>query len=343
MIELEESLYQINEMILRKAFALNGTSPFQSPKALQARLMSLPHQDFACFLFHSHEQLIFSSFERMDDQLWRCFFLGDAFLINGSVDDLLLKECLQIILRRLGATSLYFPYIDQRTRSFSFFSQLENGLCLQRLPSPYILWEKNSQLFIDRIQKNSKRRAQRFWNKFENRLQLQELSGKKAIRALDEIEQKSWKHASQQSMHFREKQFAFYSDWLRREGLFLHVAEENGNPVAYRLDAKLHHTVYALKYSYDDQYKQFSPGYYLLTQGLYSRWKNAPIKNIDLWGSPDTLKNSIKTGEYQRHDFLWPASPMGQKLLDERLTHDKNLSNHLNNNVGLKTIYKIHD
>lgn len=343
MIELEDCLYQINETILEKAFALKGTSPFQSPKALQARLASLPQGDFACFSFQSKEQLIFSSFERMDNQLWRCFFLGDAFLINGSAGDSLLKECLQIILKRLDATSLYFPYIDQRARSFSFFSQLENALSSQRLPSPYILWQENNDLFIDRIRKNSKRRAQRFWNRFEGNLQLQELSGEKAIRALDEIEQKSWKHISQQSMHFREKQFAFYSDWLRRGGLFLHVAEEKGKPVAYRLDAMLHHTVYALKYSYDDQYKQFSPGYYLLTQGLYSRWKNASIKNIDLWGSPDTLKNSIKTGEYQRHDFLWPANSMGQKLLNERLTHDKNLSNHLSNNVGLKTIYKLHD
>lgn len=343
MIALDDCLYQIDETILEKAFALNGRSPFQSPKAIQARLTSLPQGRFACFLFRSNEQLIFSSFERMDNQLWRCFFLSEAFLINGSVDNSLLEDCLQRILKRLDAIGLYFPYIDKRLNSFVFFNQLANCLSIQRLSSPYILWQENNQLFIDRVRKNSKRKAHRFWSKFESRLQLKEVSGEKAIQILDEIERKSWKHISQQSMHFRESQFTFYSDWLRRGGLFLHVAEENGQPVAYRLDAKLHHTVYALKYSYDEKYKRFSPGYYLLTQGLYSRWCCSQIKNIDLWGSPDTLKNSIKTGEYQRYDFLWPASPIGQKLLHERISHDKTLSSHLDNNMGLKTIYKTYD
>lgn len=334
------NIYSIDERKIEGLFRINGTSPFQCPKALQARLFSLPHENFACFLFESMDHLIVSAFERMGDQLWRSFFLGDAFLTSLPMTSALLLDCLEMIFKRLNGASLYFPYIDERSASFSFFKSLSNCLSIQRLPSPIIQWEEKGQLFIDRIGENSKKRACRFWKKFEKALRVNELTGEEALLALDAIEKKSWKHQSQQSMHFRDNQFLFYSDWLRRKGLFMQVAEDEGKPVAYRLDAKLHQTVYTLKYSYNEDYKQFAPGYYLLTRGFYTRWINKGIENIDLWGSPDTLKNSIKTGEYQRHDFLWPTSPSGEKLLGERLAHDKKLVDHLNQNLGLKKIFK---
>jgi hypothetical protein len=331
---------RIKEEEIDPIFDLYGTSPFQSPKAMHARSVSLPPGDFAVFQFHlPNERIIFSAFERMHNRLWRCFFLSDPFLSSSPMNDAERLDCLESMRDQLDAEGLYFPYVDHRSDCFSFFSSRLDCLSLQRLPSPMIHWRLNDQTFIERIGNHSKKRAHRFWKKFENRLQLQSLTGEEAVCALDAIERRSWKYVGGQSMHHRDCQFAFYGGWLGSGGLFLHTATDCGKPVAYRLDAKIGRTVYAIKYSYDEEYKQCSPGYYLLTKGLEARWSADSIEMIDLWGSPDLLKNSIKSGEYQRYDFFWPSCTAGQKVLDDKRSHDQRLDDSVNDSLGLKSVY----
>ena len=342
MVYLQDSIYQVNTEIIERLFSLNGSSPFQNPHAIQARFFSMPRKDFACFSFcnEKSELEVVVAFERMDNQLWRCFILSDGFLTAEGVSHSILFDCLEMVVERLDGATLYFPYIDSRSRYFPFFLSLEKSLSLQRLPSPIIQWKEGSELFIERIKRKSKKRAQRFWNKFERQLTLKELEGEKGISALDLIEKNSWKHKTCQSMHYRDKQFAFYSNWLKRGGLFMHVAVDEHKPVAYILSSKVGHTLYAIKYSYDINYRAYSPGYYLLTKGSYTFWQEKGIETIDLWGSPDTLKNSIKSQEYARFDFVWPLGQLGKHLLEERKNHDTMLRQALDQNQGLRKIYE---
>lgn len=334
--------FQINIDSAQRLFYSNGVSPFQDPRAIQARLHALSDNDFVCYAFCNDELEIevITAFERMGTRLWRCFMLGEGFLATKGVSHAMLFECLKMIVDHLERATLYFPYIDSRSPYFSFFSLLDKPLCLKRLPSPFIKWVEENDLFIEKIKKKSKRRAQRFWNKFERHLTIKALEGEDGISALDAIERSSWKYQARQSMHDRDKQFAFYSDWLRQKGLFMHVAVDSFKPVAYVLSSKVNNTVYTIKYSYDAEYKDFSPGYYLLTKGNYVFWEKHKIETIDLWGSPDTLKNSIKSGEYPRFDFVWPANESGHILLEERKHHDTKLLDALDQGQGLRKIFK---
>jgi hypothetical protein len=337
-IAVEETIDQLN--IFHIIFDANGISPFQDPRACQARMVSLPKGDFAGFSFDRKGEKILTAFEREDKDVWRCFVLGEGFLTTASLDLSFLSDCLERISRDLGGI-LYFPYLDARSSLFSLFSSLDNTLSLKRLPSPIIHWEIEDCLFVENLKINSKRRAQRCWSKFESRLKLDVLKGEEAVAALDLIERKSWKYGAQQSMHQRSSQFAFYADWLRRGGLILHVALDQHIPVAYVLHAKIRHTLYALKYSYDAAYHAYSPGFYLLTQGCFSLGQKDEIETIDLWGSPDMLKNRIKSGEYDRYDFVWPSHAYGKRLLEERGSHDRRLERGMQQNQGLRTLYQV--
>lgn len=131
-------------------------------------------------------------------------------------------------------------------------------------------------------------------------------SGAEAVAVLDTIERRSWKARCDQSMHDRDQQFELYSGLLDRNLVTLDVAWHGRRPVAYRLDARVGQTVACVKWSFDEDYRRCSPGFYLLTQGLVRRWGPVELDLIDLFGSPDTLKDVVASGAVPRYDLAWP-------------------------------------
>ena len=88
--------------------------------------------------------------------------------------------------------------------------------------------------------------------------------------ALLEIERHSWKHASGTSIANEPGAAAFYSSVASscaRDGMLrLHVSYHEERPVAHTLGVVHGGTYYLLKHSYDESFKQWSPGLLLVWQ-----------------------------------------------------------------------------
>lgn len=317
-----------------------SASPFQMLSAMQARLDSIGKDNFVFCKFKIDNLDFISAFERARDNIWKCFILGEAFLFCPKIPNTgQLLQYLHEVTNQLNASGLYFPHVNINSPHYQLLRSVSNILQQERLPSPIIDWYTDGVDFISVLRQRSKQRAVRSWNKFERSLEVGVLTGTDAVDALANIERRTWKFSSKQSMHHRDHQLDFYSNWLLSGNLTMQVALDASYPIAYRLDCRVGDVVYALKYSYDDNYKKFSPGYYLLTKGIYGLWQSRGVKTIDLWGSPDLLKNHISTHQYGRTDFFWPPCSLGRQFLLERAQHDHKLSDAVQSDNGLKSVF----
>lgn len=77
-----------------------------------------------------------------------------------------------------------------------------------------------------------------------------------------------------------------------------------------------------LKWSYDEAYQRHSPGFYLLTKRLVQRWGGTDLDSVDLFGSPDRLKDLLSTHQAARFDLAWPPGPAADELRAERTEFD---------------------
>ena len=212
----------------------------------------------------------------------------------------------------LGVPLVYFPLLGsaaaRRGRSAGF-------AVWERLPSPYVGWSDRGAGLMSRVRERYGSRADRQWRRFENAgLTVATVAGKPAIEVLDRVERASWKTATGQSMHERGDQFALYCVLIERGVADLEVVYDGTFPVAYRLDTKIGRVVACLKWSYDDRYRRFSPGFHLLTTDLVRRWSGVDLARVDLFGSPDLLKRLVATGERRRFDLAWPDGSAAQDL-----------------------------
>lgn len=192
-----------------------------------------------------------------------------------------------------------------------------------------------------RVRERYGSRADRQWRRFENAgLAVATVAGKPAVEVLDRIERASWKTKAGQSMHEREDQFALYCTLIERGVADLEVVYDGLSPVAYRLDTKIGRVVTCLKWSYDDRYRRFSPGFHLLTTDLVRRWSGADLARVDLFGSPDLLKRLISTGERRRFDLAWPDASVAQDLRLERISFDAKIRASYEAGRGIREHYQ---
>lgn len=234
--------------------------------------------------------------------------------VGGSPDPQL-SELSELVRAALGVPVVYFPHVSCAT--------VPGLASWRRLDSPVISWADRGRDLLDRVRSRRGSRADRQWRRFDSAgLTVASAKGAAAVAVVDAVERRSWKAACGQSMHYRDRQFELYSGLLDRGLVTLDVAWHGSKPVAYRLDARTGRTVACLKWSFDENYRRCSPGFYLLTTGLVRRWGPVELDWIDLFGSPDTLKDLVASGAAPRYDLAWPPGHEAAVVRAERVAFD---------------------
>lgn len=268
---------------------------------------------------------------RQDEDRAICVFAGRPVL--GGPPDSHLCELAELMRAALDVPVVYFPHVT---------SAAVSGLTSwRRRDSPTVTWAEQGRDLPERVRRRYGSRADRQWSRFEAAgLTTAPASGAAAVAVLDTIERRSWKAMCGQSMHDRDQQFELYSGLLDRNLVTLDVAWHRRRPVAYRLDARMGRTVACVKWSFDEDYRRSSPGFYLLTQSLVRRWGTVELDLIDLFGSPDTLKDMVASGTVPRYDLAWPPGPAADALRAERSALDHAAQDNHTARRGVRHLYQ---
>lgn len=247
-----------------------------------------------------------------------------------------LEELAKQVCEDLGTPVVYFPHMGHETarRAHGRFALWE------RLPNSVLDWSDRGATLCKRVRERYGSRSQRQWSRFERSgLTVRTALGDAAISAVDWIEGRSWKATCQQSMHHRDNQLELYSALIKNNLVQLDVAYDGLKPVAYRMDARVGDTVMCLKWSFDEEYRRLSPGFYMLTVGLVERWARTDVSCIDLSGSPDSLKTLVRTDVSPRFDLAWPVGRAASKIRIERERHDARLRTNYEAGRGIRHAY----
>jgi Acetyltransferase (GNAT) domain len=229
---------------------------------------------------------------------------------------------LSTVRQRLGVDTIHIPLLYPDVDTAQALLRAQGVARLERLPTLVMAPPFDQGTILARCSARLGSRARRRICRFRRAgLVFQELAGDPAIRALDLIEQRSWKATCRQDMHSRD-QFAAYAARLRSGELSMTAVMAQETPIAYRIDAHVRGILFALKWSFDEAWRRVSPGFVLLAVNLPWRCEALGVKYADLFGSPDLLKGALSTGERRRIECAWPAGPAAERLLAERRTHD---------------------
>jgi hypothetical protein len=110
--------------------------------------------------------------------------------------------------------------------------------------------------------------------------------------------------------------------------------------VAYRIDSQTKEILYVLKWSYDEKYTDCSPGFYLLTVDLFKKYSQKQFEYIDLYGSPDMLKNLLETNRLERLDICYSTDPNEVEIIrNERIKFDEKIFNNYKKQKSLKGLF----
>lgn len=237
---------------------------------------------------------------------------------------------------------LYFPQVYENSE-WSKVMQTQARVDLwTRLPSPTVTFDSPDTTLIQVAKERIGSRAIRRLRKFENEgFSIISADKRNASEIIKRVEMTSWKRAQKQDMISRD-QLWVYNALVQSPNSVVRVVMNDEDPVAYRFDYRVGQRVFALKWSYNEAYKKYSPGFYLLVKDMEDYWRRQQVKSIDLYGSPDTLKSSIcdTSRESKRLDIGWPrSSDVVQNLKRERLEHDAGIKRAFNAGVSLKSIY----
>lgn len=217
----------------------------------------------------------------------------------------------------LDCAELYWPLLDGQAPA--------GATTWERLPSPFVDWSNRGADLLRRVRDRHGSQADRKWRRFEAgglTIRLQVADPQADVR---EIERRSWKASAGQAMHQRG-QLGLYSTLLSEGIAAADIAYLGDRPVAYRIDTQVGDEVACLKWSFDERFRRFSPGFYLLTVGLQLRYSDSSLERIDLHGSPDTLKALLATDSRPRLDAAWATDhERVSRLRRERRLHDERI------------------
>jgi hypothetical protein len=241
-------------------------------------------------------------------------------------------------VRRATGLSVYLPLVGKEYADMDAYREVSTWC---RLPNSVIDWSREGVDLWDRAlsrgssQLNRKRRlVQR-----DGLVLHTGESGHRAARDMLAVDDSSWKALCGQSMRQRESQWAVYSELVRSGVLTATFLRDRDRPVAFRLDGRVKDRVMCLKWSYDMLYKRYSPGLYLLTEGLTRQWSNKGIRTIDLFGSPDPLKDLLYSERRHRVD-VWCGDPaLGRTRAEDRLGLDARVTRARGEGKGLRLAF----
>lgn len=317
----------------------NGRIYFHSPLSIEASLIQ--HQNKDIIVVIDTDNSIVTVFEKKSLHTWQCAFNGFPLLTKKDIHPADADRFLQSAISQLGGDTLYFPLVY---KTKSVLAPFVNNPCFKiydRLPSPIVKGSFDPEVIWHRVVSRLGSRAVRQKKLFEKQLFTESFTGVDVKENLSKIELNSWKRIYKQDMLSRDNQIDYYSQIIK-SGLakVTFAFDKNDNPVAFRIDAEINKVLFVLKWSYDDSYKRYSPGFYLLTIDLFRSVKNVSLKYIDLYGSPDNLKALIETDRLERSDIFLSENPQAViRIANERIAYDTRINNNYRRSQSIKKLF----
>ncbi len=234
---------------------------------------------------------------------------------------------------------VYLPLVDEH---YAGLAAHHGYLSWQRPPNSVIDWTSRGRDLWSRARERGTSQLDRKRRLVErDGLVLESAaSGEAAVRDMLAVDDRSWKAAHGQSMRQRGNQSGLYGQLLLDGTVCATFLRDGAAPVAFRLDSRTRDRVTCLKWSYDESYRRYSPGVYLLTEGLTRTWGNHRLRVLDLFGGPDTLKDLLHTHRVPRVD-VWYGNPvLGAERARDRLALDERVRRARDDGRGLRHAFQ---
>ena len=239
------------------------------------------------------------TFIKKNDSILECPINIDPIVVKKQDIKIFLEK-----ITKLEQKTLYFPLVYEDSTFYQLFHK--DQYHYERLYTSITNYQQIGNHLFEHINQSKKVFfSNRNIKKFESKLIIRESSKEQAKSIIEEIEKHSWKYEKKQDMLSKKEQLVYYTELIKQKVAKLIVAydKENDLPVAYRIDARYNNKVHVLKNSFNEAYKKYSPGSYLLIYDLYKRYKD--LEYVDLYGGPGLAKQMIETSQVKRYDIFF--------------------------------------
>jgi hypothetical protein len=240
-----------------------------------------------------------------------------------------------IHVRRETDLPVYLPLV---AGEYAAAAEGPDWLVWTRPPNSLIDWSAQGQDLRERVRDRGGSQPERKARLIHrDRLTIDHgRTGDQAVADVLTVDDRSWKADCGDSMRLRGSQWALYGELLRQGVVSACFLRHGDRPVAFRLDSRVKDRVACLKWSYDMADKRYSPGTYLLTEGLRTRWSGHAIRVIDLCGGPDPLKDLLYSERPARVDLWHGDVETGRARAAERQALDARVAAARDQGRGLR-------
>lgn len=324
---------------ISQLFKENGRIHYHHIRGIEGGFVQNKQKGF--YLAIDTENKIVSAFKKTGPDIWECFFQGFPFLAPPRTKQQTIVNFLQEARSQLSANTLYFPLIYTKSPFSKIFGNSDLFHTYKRLPTQIVEPPLDYQAVWKRVRARCGSQADRRKERFEKSLHVREITGLDVKKKLAAVEFKSWKHSCKQDMFSRDNQIDFYN-YLIKSALAKVAFAYCGNlPVAFRIDTTINGIVYVLKWSYNQEYKKYSPGFYLVTTDFFKRNIAKEDLYVDLYGSPDHLKTLLKTTELERFDAILTSDPKtAEKIASRKTLYDTRIINNYKQGQSIQGLFK---
>lgn len=281
--------------------------------------------------FISDKKEFITTLKKKNDSIMECCIEIEPIFINENEKNLF--SYIQEIKDILNVKALYFPLVYENSLFYKLLNENNNLYEYKRLYTSII-----QPKLIDNIYKYIRKYNV---NKFEKNLFIKYYEKKDVINEISIIESNSWKSEVGQDMLTQKEKLIYYNELIKSGLAKIAVAfyKDTNEPIAYRIEAISNDTVYSLKTSFNENFRKYSPGTYLLIYDMINRYKN--YKKIDLFGGPSLWKSKIETNRINRYDFCYGDEDVINKLKINREKWDQKNYNNFKEKKAIREIYNI--
>ncbi len=240
------------------------------------------------------------------------------------------------LLKLTNSKTIYFPLVYENSEFYKHFNKNPILKICKRLYTSICDFKDlnsiNKKMIYSYLHNN-------IINQINKLFCIERYTKANIIDKLTKIESNSWKSIVKQDLVSKKEDLIFYSELVKRGIATCSILEDNQNkiPIAYRLDCIIGNNLIQLKTSYNEDYRKYKPGTYLL---LYDLLKMQNIEHIDLYGGPNTVKNTIETRKIDRYDFLYGENDCSEKLIENRINWDKKNWDNFIERKGIRKVYE---
>ncbi len=319
--DLEKNKHIIIEIINNKM--INFQLTFEN-------LYSIHKSNDTAITFISDEKNFITTLKKKNDSIMECCMEIEPVFINENEKTLF--SFIQKIKDSLNVKVLYFPLVYENSTFYKVLNENNNLYVFKRLYTSII-----RPKLIDNIYKYIRKYNV---NKFEKKLFIKYYEKEDMISEISSIEGSSWKRRVGQDMLTQKEKLVYYNELIKSGLAKIVVAfcRETNEPIAYRIEAISNNTVYSLKTSFNEDFRKYSPGTYLLIYDMINQYKN--YEKIDLYGGPSLWKSKVETYRINRYDFCYGDEDVINKLKINREKWDQKNYINFKEKKAIREIYR---